>query len=95
MPLSGDCPPARPGDARCGDTGLRTSSYAVAGVGCRDCVNALAREVSLLPGVYMVVIDVAPGGESRMSVTGSEVLRSATVGLAVAEAGFELIGRIG
>ena len=86
--------PAHPGDAGHGDIALRTTSYAVVGVGCRHCVSALADEVSLLPGVYMVVVDVVPGGESRMSVTGSDVLRSATVGLAVAEAGFELVGPV-
>ena len=76
------------------DTRLITSSYAVAGLECARCVSLLTEEVSLLPGVSMVVVDLVVAGESRMSVTGSEVLSPNTVGVAVAEAGFELVGLV-
>lgn len=73
---------------------LVTASYAVAGLTCESCVTALKEEASLLPGVCLVVIDLVVDGESRMSLTASEVLATNTVGLAVNEAGFELSGLI-
>ena len=69
-----------------------TTSFSVVGMSCDDCVASLTDEVSDLPGVQAVAIDLVADGESRISVTGTEVLDINTVGLAVDEAGFELVG---
>ena len=69
-----------------------TTSFSVIGMSCDDCVLALTDEVSTLPGVQTATIDLVADGESRISVTGTEILDINTVGLAVDEAGFELVG---
>ena len=43
---------------------------------------------------YLMVIDPVVEGQSHVSVTGSEVLNLSTVGVAVAEAGFERVGLV-
>lgn len=83
---------ARSGDERKRERSLRTRCYAVSGLSSVECVTTLTEEASALPGVRQVVVTLVVGGESRMSLTGTENLALETVGLAVDEAGFELLG---
>ena len=63
-----------------------TRDYTVEGMTCSHCVLSVHEEVSELPGVDVVDVDLASG---RMTVTGSEIDDDA-VRAAVTEAGYEL-----
>jgi copper chaperone CopZ len=67
------------------DTTDRT--YTVAGMTCAHCVASVREEVSEVPGVESVLVDLASG---RLRVTG-RAFADDTVSAAVAEAGYEVI----
>ena len=60
--------------------------YRVAGMTCGHCATAVADEVSALPGVTSVDVDVERG---RLTMRGQPV-DDAAVAAAVAEAGYEV-----
>jgi copper chaperone len=60
--------------------------YRVEGMTCEHCVAAVTVEVSRVPGVTDLHVDLASGG---LSVTGSDIARS-DVAAAVDEAGYRL-----
>lgn len=64
-----------------------TSTYTVTGMTCDHCVASVTEEVSEVPGVTDVVVDLATG---RLSVTGDADAQS--VREAVVEAGYQLAG---
>jgi copper chaperone len=63
-----------------------TRDYTVQGMTCSHCVLSVREEVSDVPGVSAVDVDLASG---RMTVTGEDVNEDA-VRAAVAEAGYEV-----
>jgi copper chaperone CopZ len=63
---------------------MTTSDYTVQGMTCSHCVLSVHEEVSEVPGVDSVDVDLATG---RMTVTGQNVSDDA-VRAAVAEAGY-------
>ena len=63
-----------------------TREYTVQGMTCAHCVMSVREEVSEVPGVAAVYVDLASG---RLTVTGSEVDEQA-VRAAVADAGYEV-----
>jgi copper chaperone len=63
-----------------------TSTYAVAGMTCEHCVRSVAEEVSEVPGVTAVEVDLAGG---RVTVQGEA--DDAAVRDAVAEAGYRVV----
>jgi copper chaperone CopZ len=63
-----------------------TSTYAVRGMTCEHCVRSVTEEVSEVPGVTAVDIDLASG---RLTVTGAP--DDAAVRAAVVEAGYEVV----
>ncbi|MGH3460564.1 MAG: heavy-metal-associated domain-containing protein [Kribbellaceae bacterium] len=69
-----------------------TSTYAVAGMTCGHCVSAVTEEVSALPGVTNVAVDLVAGAISSVSVTSDAELDREQVAEAVDEAGYELVG---
>ena len=64
-----------------------TTTYAVSGMSCQHCVDAVTAEVGRLPGVEQVQVDLAAGA---VTVTSTEPLVLADVRAAVDEAGFDL-----
>ena len=68
------------------------TSYRVAGMTCSHCVTAVTEEVSSLPGVAAVEVDLVPSGESVVRVTAAEPLSLDAVRAAVDEAGYDLVG---
>ena len=64
----------------------QTHEYTVQGMTCAHCVTSVREEVSEVPGVAAVDVDLASG---RLTVTGSEVDEQA-VRAAVADAGYEV-----
>ncbi|MGH3795665.1 MAG: heavy-metal-associated domain-containing protein [Pseudonocardiaceae bacterium] len=65
------------------------SEYSVTGMTCRHCVAAITEEVSAIPGVTEVRVDLAAG---RVSITSGVRLDDATVRAAIDEAGYEVAG---
>ena len=63
-----------------------TQAFTVEGMTCAHCVLSVREEVSEVPGVSAVDVDLASG---RMSVSGRQVDEKA-VSAAVAEAGYVL-----
>jgi copper chaperone CopZ len=64
-----------------------TSTYTVTGMTCGHCVQAVTGELSALPGVADVQVDLASGA---VTVTSEEPLADEAVRAAVDEAGYEL-----
>jgi copper chaperone CopZ len=67
-----------------------TTDYPVTGMTCGHCVTAVTEEVSALPGVTGVDIDLIPGGTSQVTVTSDQPLDRDAVAAAVDEAGYQL-----
>ena len=64
-----------------------TSTYTVTGMTCGHCVQAVTGELSALPGVDAVQVDLTSGA---VTVTSAAPLAAADVRAAVDEAGYEL-----
>jgi copper ion binding protein len=69
---------------------MSTATYTVVGMTCGHCVNAVSEEVSQLPGVTTVEVDLASGG---LTVTSDAPVDETAVRAAVEEAGYEVAGR--
>jgi copper chaperone len=68
---------------------LSTSTYTVVGMTCGHCVSAVTDEVSQVPGVTAVDVDLASGG---LTVTSDTSVDDTAVRAAVSEAGYEVAG---
>lgn len=64
-----------------------TSNFTVAGMTCGHCVMSVTEEVSEVPGVTDVDVDLTSG---RMTVTSDQPVDGALVRTAVEEAGYRL-----
>jgi len=64
-----------------------TSTYTVTGMTCQHCVQAVTTELTELPGVASVHVDL---GSGAVTVTSAEPLTDEAVRGAVDEAGYEL-----
>ena len=71
---------------------MTTTTYTVTGMTCGHCVGAVTEELSGLPGVTEVSIDLVPDGGSTVTVSSEEPLAEDAVRAAVDEAGYELAG---
>jgi copper chaperone len=69
-----------------------TTRYTVTGMTCGHCVSAVTSELTALPGVTDVTVDLVQGGESTVTVTSDAPLAEQAVREAVDEAGYELAG---
>ena len=69
---------------------MSTATYTVVGMTCGHCVSAVTEEVSQVPGVTAVDVDLASGG---LTVTSEAPVDEAAVRAAVEEAGYEVAGR--
>jgi copper chaperone len=65
-----------------------TSTYTVKGMTCSHCVQSVTTELSALPGVADVQVDLGSGG---VTVTSEAPLEATAVREAVDEAGYELV----
>ena len=64
----------------------------VTGMTCAHCVSAVTAELSALPGVTSVAVDLQAGAISPVTVTSDAELDPAAVAAAIDEAGYELAG---
>jgi len=69
---------------------MTTTSYSVTGMTCGHCSSAVTEELSKVPGVQQVTVDLVAGGTSTVRVTSESALDDARVAAAVDEAGYEL-----
>ena len=69
------------------------TTFGVDGMTCGHCVSAVTSELSALPGVQDVLIQLAVGGSSTVSVTSEAALSDADVNEAVVEAGYAVTPR--
>ncbi len=67
------------------------STYSVEGMTCGHCVRAVTAEVSAMPGVTDVAVDLAAGS---VSVTSDAPVDLAQVRDAVDEAGYQLVSQL-
>jgi copper chaperone CopZ len=68
---------------------VSTATYTVVGMTCGHCVAAVTEEVSAVPGVTGVDVDLGTGG---LTVTSAEPVDEGAVRSAVEEAGYEIAG---
>ncbi len=68
---------------------MSTETYQVSGMTCGHCVSSVTEEVSELPGVSDVQVDLASG---RLTVTAAQPVGADQVRTAVEEAGYTLVG---
>ncbi|OLF13410.1 heavy-metal-associated domain-containing protein [Actinophytocola xanthii] len=66
---------------------MTTSTFTVTGMTCQHCVGAVREEVSRIPGVTGVDVDLASG---RVTVTSEGPVATEDVRASVDEAGYEL-----
>ncbi len=66
---------------------MSTSTFTVVGMTCGHCVNSVTEEVSQVPGVTDIDVDLATGG---LTVTSDTAIDAAAVRAAVEEAGYRL-----
>ena len=64
-----------------------TSTYTVEGMTCGHCVGAVRHEISAIPGVSDVDVDLATG---RVTVSSDRELTTEEIAAAVDEAGYRL-----
>ena len=69
---------------------MTTTTYSVAGMTCGHCTSAVTEELTKLPGVQQVSINLVAGGTSAVHVTSEAALDESQVREAVDEAGYEL-----
>ena len=70
-----------------------TTTYSVDGMTCAHCVHHVTSELTALPGVTDVQIELVVGGSSPVTVTSDEPLDETDVAAAVIEAGYALTPR--
>ena len=66
---------------------MTTQHYQVTGLTCGHCVAAVTTELSALPGVESVSVDLVAGGVSSVTVNAAQPLAPAAVTAALEEAG--------
>jgi copper chaperone len=68
-----------------------TNTYGITGMTCAHCVTSVDEELSTLPGVTDVAVELTVGGVSTARVTSTEPLSVDDVAAAVEEAGYSLV----
>jgi copper chaperone CopZ len=68
-----------------------TTTYDVTGMTCGHCVQSVTSELSALPGVKDVSVELAAGATSQVTVVSDAPLDTDTIRTAVDEAGYTLV----
>ena len=68
------------------------STFKVTGMTCAHCVSAVTTELSALPGVTAVDVDLQGGAITPITVISNTELDPAAVAAAIDEAGYTLVG---
>ncbi|MEI6360774.1 MAG: heavy-metal-associated domain-containing protein [Actinomycetes bacterium] len=70
---------------------MTTQVFKVSGMTCEHCVASVTEELTELPGVGAVNVDLVPGEVSSVTVESEAELDAAAVRAAIDEAGYELV----
>lgn len=70
---------------------MSTTTIGITGMTCGHCVSAVKSELSELPGVETVDVDLVNGGTSTATISSSTPLDAASLEGAVAEAGYTVV----
>ncbi|MDN4610004.1 heavy-metal-associated domain-containing protein [Arthrobacter sp. MDB2-24] len=70
---------------------MSTTTISITGMTCGHCVSAVKNELSELPGVENVDVDLVNGGTSTATISSSAPLDAASIDEAVAEAGYSVV----
>jgi copper chaperone len=70
---------------------LLSTELGIQGMTCSHCVASVTEELSRLPGVTNVNVDLVAGGTSRVIVDSDTVLEAQEIEAAIDEAGYELV----
>ena len=71
------------------EAGVSTTTYSVKGMTCEHCVRSVTDEVSEVPGVTAVDVDLESG---RVTVSSDQPVDDGAVRAAVSGAGYEVVG---
>lgn len=70
---------------------MSVTTWAVTGMTCGHCANAVTSEISALAGVSHVDIEVVSGGTSTVTVTAESAPDAESLAAAISEAGDYLL----
>ncbi|MCU1433155.1 MAG: hypothetical protein JWP95_2260 [Actinotalea sp.] len=70
-----------------------TTTYGVVGMTCGHCVSSVTEEISSLPGVTDVQVELVVDGRSTVTVQSAAPLDETDVRAAIDEAGYQLAGQ--
>ena len=73
---------------------MSTTTVGVTGMTCGHCVTAVTTELSAIPGVTAVEVDLHAGGITPVTIVSESDLDPAAVAAAVDEAGYELAPKV-
>jgi copper chaperone CopZ len=68
----------------------QTTTFSVDGMTCAHCVHHVTTELTAIPGVRDVSIDLVNGGSSPVTVVSDEPLSDEAIAAAIDEAGYAL-----
>jgi len=71
----------------------QTTTFSVDGMTCGHCVQHVTDELTAIPGVHDVSIELVVGGSSPVTVVSDEPLSDASVSAAIVEAGYAVTPR--
>jgi copper chaperone CopZ len=74
-------------------TSTITTTFGVDGMTCGHCVSSVTSELSAIPGVKDVTVQLVVGGSSTVSVISDAPLEDAAIAGAVVEAGYAVTPR--
>jgi copper chaperone len=80
-------PQPAPHEAGLSSTTADTATFAVAGMTCGHCIAAVTEELSTLPGVSAVNVDLVAGGTSTVTITSDTPVSRTQVAAALDAAG--------
>jgi copper chaperone CopZ len=72
---------------------MSTTTFSVDGMTCGNCVRHVTEELTALPGVTDVQVQLVAGGSSPVTVTSEAPLSSDAIAAAVDEAGYAVTPR--
>jgi copper chaperone len=70
---------------------MTTQVFKVSGMTCEHCVASVTEELTEIPGVAAVNVELVPGEVSAVTVESEALLDADAVRAAIDEAGYELV----
>lgn len=67
-------------------------NYAVSGLSCQSCVDAIAKKLTDVDGIDDVTITLNSGGESIVSIASQRTIDDALAREVIDDAGFDVVG---